>query len=177
MAHRKWKETKQRPSMLPGPAVPGSCLVSFHILWAILSTSTVQLFFNYMTTLMVGIIPSTGYIHTVQNWKTVICCILTVFLQIYPPKTPLNVTNTLRAFEKELSYNNSYFQMRNLGTSVTSVAVTAIKNWVKKECGSRYSSKIMSNLRNFVTSFLFPHLYSKLAVEQCHCNEVPCGAL
>ena len=28
--------------MLPGPAVPGSCLVSFHFLWAILSTSTVD---------------------------------------------------------------------------------------------------------------------------------------
>ena len=42
MAHRKWKESKQQPSMLPGPAVPGSCLVSFHILWAILSTSTVH---------------------------------------------------------------------------------------------------------------------------------------
>ena len=41
MADRKWKETKQQPSMLPGPAVPGSCLVSFHIMWAILSTSTV----------------------------------------------------------------------------------------------------------------------------------------
>ena len=41
MAHRKWKETKQQPSMLTGPGVPGCCLVSFHILWAILSTSTV----------------------------------------------------------------------------------------------------------------------------------------
>ena len=41
MAHRKWKETKQLPSMLPVPAVPDCCLVSFHILWAILSTSTV----------------------------------------------------------------------------------------------------------------------------------------
>ena len=41
MAHRKWKEIKQQPGMLPGPAVPGCCLVSFHILWAILSTSTV----------------------------------------------------------------------------------------------------------------------------------------
>ena len=40
MAHRKWKETKQLPSMLPGPAVPGCCLVCFHIMWAILSTST-----------------------------------------------------------------------------------------------------------------------------------------
>ena len=46
LAHRKWKETKQQPSMLPGPAVPGSCLVSFHILWAILNTSTVQCFVN-----------------------------------------------------------------------------------------------------------------------------------
>ena len=40
MADRKWKETKQQPSMLSGSAVPGSCLVSFNILWAILSTST-----------------------------------------------------------------------------------------------------------------------------------------
>ena len=41
MAHRKWKEFKQQPSMLPGSAVPGSCLVSSHFLWAILSTGTV----------------------------------------------------------------------------------------------------------------------------------------
>ena len=41
MVHRKWRETKQQPSVLPGPAVPVSCLVSFHILWDILSTSTV----------------------------------------------------------------------------------------------------------------------------------------
>ena len=36
-----WKETKQQPSMLPSPAVPGCCLVSFHILWAILWPHTV----------------------------------------------------------------------------------------------------------------------------------------
>ena len=36
MAHRKRKETKLQPSMLPGPAVPGCCLVSFHFLLAIL---------------------------------------------------------------------------------------------------------------------------------------------
>ena len=35
MAHRKWKKIKQQPSMLPGSAVPGSCLASFHFLWAI----------------------------------------------------------------------------------------------------------------------------------------------
>ena len=35
MAHRKWTEFKQQPSMLPGSAVPGCCLVSFHFLWAI----------------------------------------------------------------------------------------------------------------------------------------------
>ena len=29
-------ETKQQPSMLPGPAVSGCCFVSFHFLWAIL---------------------------------------------------------------------------------------------------------------------------------------------
>ena len=45
MAHRKWKEFKQQPSMLPGSAVPGSWLVSFYFLWAILSTSSVLFFF------------------------------------------------------------------------------------------------------------------------------------
>ena len=29
MSHMKWRETKQQPSMLPCPAVPGCCLVSF----------------------------------------------------------------------------------------------------------------------------------------------------
>ena len=41
MAHRKWRETKQLPSMLPGSAVPGCCLVSFHFLWSILWLHTV----------------------------------------------------------------------------------------------------------------------------------------
>ena len=41
MAHRKWKESKQLPSLLPGPAVPGSCLVSLHFLWAILCPQAV----------------------------------------------------------------------------------------------------------------------------------------
>ena len=35
MAHRKWIESKQQSSMLPGPAVPGCCLISFHFLWDI----------------------------------------------------------------------------------------------------------------------------------------------
>ena len=42
MAHRKQKETKQQPSLLPGPAVPGCSLVSFHFLWAILCPQAVQ---------------------------------------------------------------------------------------------------------------------------------------
>ena len=42
MAHRKWKESKQLPSMLPGTAAPGCCLVSFHFLWAILCPQAVQ---------------------------------------------------------------------------------------------------------------------------------------
>ena len=41
MAHRKWKESKQQPSMLPSPAVPGCSLVSFHFLWAILCPQVV----------------------------------------------------------------------------------------------------------------------------------------
>ena len=46
MAHRKWKEIKQQPSMLPGPAVPGFSLVSFHFLWAILCPQAVWLSLN-----------------------------------------------------------------------------------------------------------------------------------
>ena len=41
MSHRKWKETKQEPCMLPGPAVPGCCLISFHFPWAILCPQAV----------------------------------------------------------------------------------------------------------------------------------------
>ena len=41
MAHRKWRETKQQPSMLPGPAVPGCCWISLYFLWCKLSTRTV----------------------------------------------------------------------------------------------------------------------------------------
>ena len=42
ISHRKWKETNQQTSMLPGPAVPGCCLVSFRFLWAILRPHPVQ---------------------------------------------------------------------------------------------------------------------------------------
>ena len=35
MDHRKWKESKQQPSMLPFLAEPGCCLIYFHFLWAI----------------------------------------------------------------------------------------------------------------------------------------------
>ena len=43
MADRKWKEGKQQPSMLLGPAVPGSCLVSFYFLSAILCPQAVHI--------------------------------------------------------------------------------------------------------------------------------------
>ena len=42
MWHRKWRETKQNPSMFPGPAVPGCCLVSFCFLCDIHSIHSVQ---------------------------------------------------------------------------------------------------------------------------------------
>ena len=42
IAHRKWNETKQEPG-LAGPGNMLACyIVSFHFLWAILSTSTVE---------------------------------------------------------------------------------------------------------------------------------------
>ena len=59
MAHRKWKETKQQPSMLPGPAVPGCCLVSFNFLCAIMWPHTVEM----INTLVSGMwSPCVGYI-------------------------------------------------------------------------------------------------------------------
>ena len=42
MARRKLKEVKQQPSMFPGPAVPSSCLASFHFRWAIHPIRPVQ---------------------------------------------------------------------------------------------------------------------------------------
>ena len=44
MAHRKWKETKLQPGTAGPGNMLGCCLVSFHFLWAILSTSTVHAF-------------------------------------------------------------------------------------------------------------------------------------
>ena len=35
-------------------------------------------------------------------------------------------------FEEELSYNYSYFQVRNLGTLVTSVTVITVRIWLNK---------------------------------------------
>ena len=41
MAHRKWKETKQQPGTAGPGNMLGSCLVSFHFLWAILCLQAV----------------------------------------------------------------------------------------------------------------------------------------
>ena len=41
MSHRKRRETKQQPNMLPSPAVPGCCIVSFHFLCDIHSIHSV----------------------------------------------------------------------------------------------------------------------------------------
>ena len=42
MSHRKQRETKQQPSMLPGPAVPGCCLGSFRFLCNIHSSHSIR---------------------------------------------------------------------------------------------------------------------------------------
>ena len=46
MSHRKRRGTKQRPSMLPCPAVPVCCLVSFHFQWAIHPISALYISFS-----------------------------------------------------------------------------------------------------------------------------------
>ena len=61
-------------------------------------------------------------------------------------------------FEKELSYNYSYFEPRNLGTVVTSVTFTIKRIWLKNQLISRYSYKIMWNLLELCYSnFVTPH--------------------
>ena len=52
MSHSKWRETKQQPSMLPGPDVLGCCLVSFSFLCDIYSSHSVQCSSDLMTTTM-----------------------------------------------------------------------------------------------------------------------------
>ena len=42
MAHRIWKETKQQPGTAGPGHMLGCCLVYFHFMWAILSTSTID---------------------------------------------------------------------------------------------------------------------------------------
>ena len=46
MAHRILKETKQEPGTAEPDNMLGCCLVSFHFLWAILSTSSVLFMSN-----------------------------------------------------------------------------------------------------------------------------------
>ena len=41
MAQRKWKDSKQQPGTAGPGNMLGCCLIYFHFLWAILSTSTV----------------------------------------------------------------------------------------------------------------------------------------
>ena len=52
MAHRKWEETQLQPSMLPGSAVTGCCLISFCFLRDIHSIHSVlefHLFFKHLS--------------------------------------------------------------------------------------------------------------------------------
>ena len=51
---RIWKETKQEPGAAGSGNMLGSCLVSFHFLWAFLSTNTVFLVILLDKTVSVG---------------------------------------------------------------------------------------------------------------------------
>ena len=51
VAHRKWKETKQQPSLLPGSAVPDCSLVYFHYLWANILSAGCTVVCGYSDTL------------------------------------------------------------------------------------------------------------------------------
>ena len=67
MAHRKWKESKQQPSMLPDPAVPGCFLISFHFLWAIHPIRPVLVTTTYNSNSAL-----TEYVHFCNHFRSVI---------------------------------------------------------------------------------------------------------
>ena len=91
MAHRKWKETNQQPSMLPGPAVPGCSLVSFHFLWAILCPQAVQAGSSVFVNLVYHIfIPSFFQDRLVGNVK------VPADLEDYCNNRPIEMTATKR---------------------------------------------------------------------------------
>ena len=69
MAHRIWKETKQEPGT-DGPGNKlGCCLVSFHFLWAILSTCTVYTNFDQKCHFKGIHLPSTLCPETENRWQ------------------------------------------------------------------------------------------------------------
>ena len=75
MAHRKWKDTK----LLPGTARPGnmlgSCLVSIHFMWAILSTGTVLVVHHHCVeyyTFLISFIDDNRFVfHSILEYVTV----------------------------------------------------------------------------------------------------------
>ena len=80
MAQRKWREIKQQPSMLPGPAVPGCSLVSFHFLWAILCPQAVQCFSVIVATDIVTNWLNIVTVSTFNNpWPVISPYIVTIF--------------------------------------------------------------------------------------------------
>ena len=99
MPHRKWRETKQQPSMLPGPAVPGCCLISFHFLWAILCPQAVHVLYH-------GTI-ATGFVAAYQTHCSPTCAVLTS-AGTYSLHSPTRVCNV------NVSLPLSLFPSRNV---------------------------------------------------------------
>ena len=87
MAHRKWKETKQLPSLLPGPAVPGCSLISFLFLWTILCPQAVS--YNLLLSMAIN-----GIISSIYR------------IQFNAPYHNISFGSRIPSFHSKLSTNN-----------------------------------------------------------------------
>ena len=96
LPHRKWKQIKQQPSMLPGPAVPGCCWISLHFLWGKLSTRTVV--FMELTFLLLYMLTWEWIYSTPER----ICPKTTMFLARSTASHPPQLEEELRASSQSL---------------------------------------------------------------------------
>ena len=89
-------------------------------------------------------------------------------------------------FKKELSYNYSYFQVRNLGTLITSVTVTTIKGELKRTRGNLvpvspllpnpgHRSRISKSLEGHFSHFLLSSLVQQAAAQFTRRETLPCN--
>ena len=158
MAHRKWKESKQQPSMLPSPAVPGCCLISFHFLSAIHPIRPVQVEVSCKIAILLGKL-------WVGNWSLAF-----YFLgsHSHQPKEQLRHAVSAPVFDCHAEFRSC----RDLNGAIARWRLKSAKYekanrtgdekegiykvcWHLSEFGMRYSVKILSESQNKFSNIWF----------------------